>query len=74
MATLIENFNVQRALLRHLNEIPAIKILQRTRVLSIKPDEGRQGPWPLVQLDNDTMIRARLLVCPYQSIMRHFAY
>ena len=73
MATLIENFNLQRALLRHLDEIPTIRILQRTRVLSIiEPDEGRHGPWPLVHLDNDMVLRARLLVCSYQSTMHLF--
>lgn len=62
MATLIENFNVQRALLRNLDGTPEVRIFQGTKVTSIEPDEAQRGTWPLVFLDNQKVLRARLLV------------
>jgi len=62
MATLTENFNLQRALLCHLSDVSAVRILQRTKVTSIQSDEERHGSWPLVHLDNQQVLRARLLV------------
>ena len=62
MATLTENFNLQHALLCHLSDIPAVRILQRTKVTSIQSDREQRGSWPLVHLDNQQVLRARLLV------------
>jgi len=62
MSRMTENFNLQRALLRHLDETPEVQILQRTKVTSIEQDSDDRGSWPLVRLDNGKVIRARLLV------------
>jgi ubiquinone biosynthesis monooxygenase Coq6 len=62
MATLTENFNIQHALLCQLNEVPAVRVLQRTKVTSIQSDVEQRGSWPLVHLDNQQVLRARLLV------------
>lgn len=61
MARLTENLNLQRAILRHLETIPEVRILENTKVTSIGRDEDRGG-WPLVHLDNSMVLRARLLV------------
>ncbi|KAF8159639.1 ubiquinone biosynthesis hydrox [Crassisporium funariophilum] len=62
MAHLTENLNLQRGLLRHLEAIPEVKIMQQTKVVSIDQDHKDKGGWPLVHLDNNTVLRARLLV------------
>lgn len=61
MARLTENLNLQRGLLRHLDGIPEVQILDKTKVSSIVQD-GSNGDWPLVHLDNGKILRARLLV------------
>ncbi|KAH7885844.1 hypothetical protein F5I97DRAFT_1875893 [Phlebopus sp. FC_14] len=60
MARLTENLNLQRALLRHLENIPSTQLFQNTKVDSIDCGEGHG--WPVVHLSDGTMIRARLLV------------
>ena len=62
MARLTENLNLQRGILRHLETIPEVRILENTKVTSINKDEAARGGWPLVHLDNDMVLRARLLV------------
>ncbi|TFK39981.1 hypothetical protein BDQ12DRAFT_712046 [Crucibulum laeve] len=62
MARLTENLNLQRGLLRHLQEIPEVQLLQKTKVQSITKDEEVRGGWPVVHLDNGRTLRARLLV------------
>lgn len=62
MSRLTENFNLQRALLRHLDSILEVNLLQQTKVVSITNDLEERGGWPLVHLDNSKTIRARLLV------------
>lgn len=61
MARLTENLNLQRALLRQLDSMPKVQIMQRTKVTSIDSDT-EQGGWPLIRLDNNQTLRARLLV------------
>jgi ubiquinone biosynthesis monooxygenase Coq6 len=65
MARLMENLNLQRALLRRieestLDEQGRLSLLDKIKVLSIEPDP-RNG-WPLLHLSNSETIRARLLV------------
>ncbi|KAI6126031.1 hypothetical protein EDD16DRAFT_1825753 [Pisolithus croceorrhizus] len=63
MARLIENLNLQRALLRHLESIRSIELLQKTRVESIQREDRDGGHgWPLVHLSDGTTLRTRLLV------------
>ena len=64
MSRIIENLNLQRGLLRHLDTFPDIQLLDKTKVQTITPDEGATGSWPVLHLDSGRSIRARLLVCP----------
>ncbi|KAG6829885.1 hypothetical protein H0H92_003154 [Tricholoma furcatifolium] len=62
MARLTENLNLQRGLLRRLEKLPEVEILDKTKVKSILQDTEERGGWPLVHLDNGQTLRARLLV------------
>ncbi|KAF9531773.1 hypothetical protein CPB83DRAFT_761042 [Crepidotus variabilis] len=75
MATLTEILNLQRALLRHLDNLPNIQLLHRTKVTSITADSEDKGSWPLIHLDNNSTLRARLLVGAdgFNSPVRTFA-
>ncbi|KAF8967656.1 COQ6 monooxygenase [Flammula alnicola] len=75
MSRLTENFNLQRGLLRHLDGIPEVQLLQQTKVTSIVQDSEDRGGWPLIHLDNRKVIRARLLVGAdgFNSPVRSFA-
>lgn len=67
MARLIENLNLQRAFLRHLEKLQNIQLLQKVKVVSIQPVVEGNG-WPLVHLSDGTTIRARLLVSPTRRV------
>ncbi|KAF4610564.1 hypothetical protein D9613_006875 [Agrocybe pediades] len=75
MARLTENLNLQRALLRQLDNIPEVQIMQKTKVTSIEHDTEHHGGWPLIRLDNDQILRARLLIGAdgFNSPVRKFA-
>ncbi|KZT12458.1 ubiquinone biosynthesis hydrox [Laetiporus sulphureus 93-53] len=62
MARLIENLNLQRGLLRHLSSMPMIQLFDKVKVQSIQREEREGGGWPLVQLSDGRVLRARLLV------------
>lgn len=62
MARLTENFNLQRGLLRRLKDLPEVRLLQQTKVKSIVQDVEEHRQWPLVYLENDRVLRARLLI------------
>ncbi|THU97746.1 ubiquinone biosynthesis hydrox [Dendrothele bispora CBS 962.96] len=61
MARLTEVLNLQRALLRHLELMPHVEVIDKTKVMGISP-ESVDGGWPLVQLENGRVLRSRLLV------------
>lgn len=61
MARITENLNLQRGLLRHLDSLPEIRILDKVKVQSIDNGDGL-STWPLVHLDNGQVLRSRLLV------------
>ncbi|KAF8576470.1 ubiquinone biosynthesis hydrox [Ramaria rubella] len=61
MARLTENFNLQRALLRRLETINHVSIIDKTQVDSINKEHKGAG-WPIVRLANGRYLRARLLV------------
>ncbi|RDB23405.1 Ubiquinone biosynthesis monooxygenase COQ6, mitochondrial [Hypsizygus marmoreus] len=62
MARITENLNLQRGLLRHLEQLPSVQLVEKTKVESIQRDAEERGGWPLVHLDNGKVLRARLLV------------
>ncbi|KAK7466404.1 putative ubiquinone biosynthesis monooxygenase [Stygiomarasmius scandens] len=61
MARLTEVLNLQRGLLRHLEQLPQVQIIDKTKVTTISP-ESEDGGWPLVHLENGRVLRSRLLV------------
>ncbi|ESK94906.1 ubiquinone biosynthesis monooxygenase coq6 [Moniliophthora roreri MCA 2997] len=73
IARLTENLNLQRGLLRCLQNTPNISIIDKTKVQTIE-SEG-PGTWPLVRLDNHQVLKARLLVGAdgFNSPVRTFA-
>ncbi|KAL1714581.1 hypothetical protein EV715DRAFT_276460 [Schizophyllum commune] len=75
MSRIIENLNLQRGLLRHLDTFPDIQLLDKTKVQTITPDAGATGSWPVLHLDNGRSIRARLLIGAdgMNSPVRNFA-
>jgi ubiquinone biosynthesis monooxygenase Coq6 len=62
MAKLTENLNLQRALLRRLEELPSVHLLDKIKVQTILRDTEERGGWPMVLLDNGQVLRTRLLV------------
>lgn len=63
MATLTENLNVQRGLLRSLTLRPGVEVADNVKVNAIEKEEREGGGWPIVRLSNGRTLRARLLVC-----------
>ncbi|KAJ7890625.1 ubiquinone biosynthesis hydrox [Mycena olivaceomarginata] len=72
IARMTENLNLQRGLLRHLEGIPEVQILDKAKVQTI---DRAEGDWPLVHLDNGRVLRSRLLVGAdgFNSPVRSFA-
>ena len=63
MATIVENLNLQRAILQYLMRSEIVKVVDNAKVTSIEHDyrEGNTG-WPLVHLSNGMILRTQLLV------------
>lgn len=62
LARLTENLNLQRALLRRLDELSErVRILDSTKVDAIEESETGDS-WPVIKLSNGDSLRARLLV------------
>lgn len=72
MATMTENLNLQRALLRSLADLGGVNVLDNTKVSKIEKEEG-EGGWPIVHTSDGRQIRARLLVriIPYHEILQN---
>ncbi|KAG6837355.1 hypothetical protein H0H93_010957 [Arthromyces matolae] len=62
MSRLTENLNLQRGLLRRLEGLPGVQLIDKTKVHSILRDSGERGSWPLVHLESGQTLRTRLLV------------
>jgi len=64
LSRLTENLNLQRALLRQLDAIPTIEIVDNVKVTSItrEAEDSDGGGWPLVHISDGRVIRTRLLV------------
>jgi len=63
-----ENLNIQRALLRHLDQYPGVELMDKTKVEAIEADTPEAGEWPVVTVSNGRTLRARLLV---REMVRH---
>jgi ubiquinone biosynthesis monooxygenase Coq6 len=66
MARLTENLNLQRGLLRALDENGTVELIDGARVNEITR-ETDLGGWPTVSLSNGRKLRARLLVSPFSG-------
>ncbi|KAH8103880.1 ubiquinone biosynthesis hydrox [Cristinia sonorae] len=62
LSRLTENLNLQRALLRKLEESSSVEVVDKVKVESITTDDREGSPWPLLHLSDGRVIRARLLV------------
>jgi len=62
MGRITENLNLQRGILRLLDNVPAVDLIHKARVTSIDRDSQKYGIWPIVNLSNGRRLRARLLV------------
>ncbi|KAG8956484.1 putative ubiquinone biosynthesis monooxygenase [Tulasnella sp. 408] len=62
IAHMTENLNLQRGLLRRLNDFPSVRLLDNVKVDGIKAEEADQGGWPTLKLSDGKTLRARLLV------------
>jgi ubiquinone biosynthesis monooxygenase Coq6 len=67
MARLTENLNIQRGLLRLLDNAPGVDLIHQTKVICINRESEGYGAWPIVNLDNGRRLRARLLVSCIQG-------
>lgn len=61
MSRMVENANLQRALLRSLQNRTNVSLLSRSKVDHISTSAA-QGGWPVLTLSNGNSLRARLLV------------
>ncbi|KAL5537174.1 COQ6 [Sanghuangporus sanghuang] len=61
MTTMTENLNLQRALIRTLDNTSGVNIVDNTKVSSIVKDT-ENGGWPIVHTSSGGTFRARLLV------------
>lgn len=61
MARLTENLNLQQGLLRSIDKLGVVDVMDNVKVSSIEKD-SENGGWPLVHLSNGLTLRARLLV------------
>jgi ubiquinone biosynthesis monooxygenase Coq6 len=59
---MMENLNIQRALLRSLSGLPQVELADNVKVTAIERDAGEVSGWPVVHLSNGRSLRTRLLV------------
>ncbi|KAG8988991.1 putative ubiquinone biosynthesis monooxygenase [Tulasnella sp. JGI-2019a] len=62
LAYMTENLNIQRALLRLLDQHSSVQVLDKVKVGSIINDAPDRGGWPVVKLTNGQELRTRLLI------------
>ena len=68
LSTLVENLNLQRALLRHVSGMASVSVVDKTKVQSIQKEEREGNGWPLIHLSDGRDLRARLLVSTSKSL------
>ncbi|CAE7171597.1 unnamed protein product, partial [Rhizoctonia solani] len=75
MAMMTENLNLQRGLLKRLETVPSVKLLDGTKVEDIQNGSGNSNTWPVVNTSTGKSLRSRLLVGAdgFNSPVRKFA-
>ncbi|CUA78090.1 ubiquinone biosynthesis monooxygenase Coq6 [Rhizoctonia solani] len=75
MAIMTENLNLQRGLLKRLDSVPNVKLLDTTKVEDIQNDAGENNSWPIVHTSTGQSLRSRLLIGAdgFNSPVRKFA-
>ncbi|KAF8677629.1 Ubiquinone biosynthesis monooxygenase COQ6, mitochondrial [Rhizoctonia solani] len=75
MAMMTENLNLQQGLLRKLESVPNVKLLDTTKVEGIQSGPGDYNSWPVVNTSTGKSLRSRLLIGAdgFNSPVRKFA-
>ncbi|KAF8605980.1 ubiquinone biosynthesis hydrox [Ceratobasidium sp. AG-I] len=75
MASMTENLNLQRGLLKRLDQLSAVDLLDKIKVESIEHSSGVGNAWPVVKTSDGRSLRCRLLVGAdgFNSPVRKFA-
>ncbi|CAE6478863.1 unnamed protein product [Rhizoctonia solani] len=75
MAMMTENLNLQRGLLKRLESVPNVKLLDTTKVEDIQNGSGDSNTWPVVNTSTGRSLRSRLLIGAdgFNSPVRKFA-
>ncbi|CAE6440572.1 unnamed protein product [Rhizoctonia solani] len=75
MATMTENLNLQQGLLKRLESVPNVKLLDTTKVEDIQNGPGENNTWPVVNTSSGQSLRSRLLIGAdgFNSPVRKFA-
>ncbi|KAG8735491.1 putative ubiquinone biosynthesis monooxygenase, partial [Ceratobasidium sp. 428] len=75
MASMTENLNLQRGILKRLDELSSVELLDSIKVDTIEHGAGEEHSWPLVRTSNGRAFRCRLLVGAdgFNSPVRKFA-
>lgn len=63
MASMTENLNLQRGLLRRLDQLSAVDLLDKVKVEAIEHNSDGGNAWPVVETSDGRSLRCRLLVC-----------
>ena len=62
MASMTENLNLQRGLLKRLDQLSAVDLLDKIKVESIEHSASAGNAWPVVKTSDGRSLRCRLLV------------
>ncbi|KAG8691609.1 putative ubiquinone biosynthesis monooxygenase [Ceratobasidium sp. 423] len=75
MAMMTENLNLQQGLLRRLESVSNVKLLDSTKVEDIQNGSGESNTWPVVNTSTGRSLRSRLLIGAdgFNSPVRKFA-
>ncbi|ELU43561.1 COQ6 monooxygenase [Rhizoctonia solani AG-1 IA] len=75
MAMMTENLNLQQGLLRKLESVPNVKLLDTTKVEGIQSGSEDYNSWPVVNTSTGKSLRSRLLIGAdgFNSPVRKFA-
>ncbi|CAE6402615.1 unnamed protein product [Rhizoctonia solani] len=75
MATMTENLNLQQGLLKRLDSVPNVKLLDTTKVEDIQSRSGDYNSWPVVNTSTGKSLRSRLVIGAdgFNSPVRKFA-
>ncbi|KAG9128245.1 putative ubiquinone biosynthesis monooxygenase [Ceratobasidium sp. 392] len=68
MASMTENLNLQRGILKRLGELSSVELLDTVKVDSIEHGPGEGNNWPILKTSNGRSLRCRLLRLKHPQI------